>query len=144
MHKALITSAVLALSAGAAMADGITHKIAIHVDESDMRLMNMALNNANNARNYFQSIGDEVVLEIVAYGPGLQMFLKGQSPVANRIELMALEYQDVTFSACENTLRNMSKNQDRPLELLEEAQIVPSGVARLVELQEDGYSYIKP
>ncbi|WP_434290012.1 DsrE family protein [Celeribacter sp. SCSIO 80788] len=144
MHKALITSAVLALTAGMAMADGITHKIAFHVDDSDLRLMNMALNNANNARNYFQSIGDDVVLEIVAYGPGLQMFLKGQSPVADRIEMMALEYPDVTFSACENTLRNMSKNLDRPLELLEEAQIVPSGVARLVELQEDGYSYIKP
>ncbi|MBW6416081.1 DsrE family protein [Celeribacter sp. PS-C1] len=144
MRRTLAFCLALLLSSGFAMAEGITHKIAIHIDESDMRLMNMALNNANNARNYFQSIGDEVVLEIVAYGPGLQMFLKGQSPVADRIETMALEYDDIQFSACGNTLRNMSKNLDRPLEILEEATVVESGVARLVLLQEDGYSYIRP
>ncbi|SDF39663.1 hypothetical protein SAMN04488117_1048 [Celeribacter baekdonensis] len=144
MWKALITCLTITFCAGGAMAEGITHKIAIHVDDSDMRVMNMALNNASNARAYFNSIGDTVTLEIVAYGPGLQMFLKDQSPVADRIETMALEFNDVQFSACENTLRAMSQKMDKPLEVLEEAVVVPSGVARLVELQEAGYSYIKP
>jgi len=144
MWKALIICLTITFCAGGAMAEGITHKIAIHVDDSDMRVMNMALNNAGNARAYFNSIGDTVILEIVAYGPGLQMFLKDQSPVADRIETMALEFHDVQFSACENTLRVMRQKMDKPLEVLDEAVVVPSGVARLVELQEAGYSYIKP
>ncbi len=126
------------------MTQGTTHKIVFHVGENDPQRMTTALNNANNARSYFQSLGDEVEIEIVANGPGVTMFLQDLSPVAERIHAIAHEHQDIRFSACQNTLRNMNKDRPTPLALLPEARVVPAGIGRLVELQEDGYRYIKP
>ena len=42
---------LLLLTATMAFADAKTHKIAFHVDESDPKVMNMALNNVQNVSN---------------------------------------------------------------------------------------------
>ncbi len=46
--------------------------------------------------------------------------------------------------ACGNTHRKMSEKAGEQLALLDEASMVPSGVVRLVELQEQGYAYVRP
>lgn len=144
MFRKTIVCAALLIGATPALAEGVEHKIAIHVDTDDRQVLNMALNNAANAQTYFTENGDTVVLEVVAHGPGLTMLLDSQSPVADRIATMALEFEDMKFSACGNTLKKMNEKQGKDLALLSEAQVVPSGVARLVELQEQGYSYVRP
>lgn len=126
-----------------AFAEGMTHKIAIHVNENDPAIMNIALNNIKNVTKYYASKGDQVVVELVTYGPGLKM-LTADSPVKERISAMSLDMDSLQFSACGNTHRNMSKKAGKEVELLSEAEIVPSGVVRLVELQEDGFAYVKP
>lgn len=142
--KRFVLAAGLALAATGVSAEGVTHYLAVHVDESDRQKLNMALNNVQNVQSYYEAQGDRVVVEVVAYGPGLQMYLEGQSPVADRIKAMALESDDITFAACGNTLRKMSETAGKDLALLEEATVVPSGVVRLVELQEQGYAYVRP
>ena len=67
--------------------------------------MNMALNNAQNVANYYESQGDEVTIELVAYGPGMQMFVAETSPVSDRIASMSLALENLRFSACGNTHR---------------------------------------
>lgn len=126
-----------------AWAGGPAHKLAIQVDQDDPAVMNMALNNAANARSYYQSKGEDVTIEIVAYGPGLKMYT-ADSPVKNRISTMSLESSGMKFSACGNTYRAMSQKAGHDIELVDEAEVVPSGVVRLMELQEDGYSYVRP
>ena len=142
--RTTLLAATLALAPFAALAEGKTHYLAVHVDESDRQKLNLALNNVQNVRAYYAEQGDEVVIEVVAYGPGLQMFIDGESPVADRIKAMALEGDDVTFTACGNTIANMEKNTGKQITLLEEATVVPSGVVRLIELQEEGYAYVRP
>lgn len=142
--KATLFATAVLIAPLSAMAEGKTHYLAVHVDESDRQKLNMALNNVQNVRAYYAEQGDEVVVEVVAYGPGLQMYIDGQSPVADRIKAMALESDNITFAACGNTLRKMSANAGKDLVLLEEATVVPSGVVRLIELQEDGYAYVRP
>ncbi len=144
MQRLIVAMFVLCVSAFAAMAEGVTHYVAIHVDESDPKVMNMALNNAKNVSAYYESQGDSVVIEMVAYGPGLQMLVAGKSPVADRIAQMSLELENISFSACGNTMRKMAAKTGQEVVLLDEAQQVPSGVVRLVELQEQGYAYIRP
>jgi len=144
IFRNLLLAAAVVLAPLSALAEGKTHYLAIHVDESDRQKLNMALNNAQNVQNHYKAEGDEVVIEVVAYGPGLQMFIEGESPVADRIKTMALASDDITFAACGNTLRNMSEKQGKEIILLEEARVVPSGVVRLIELQEDGYAYVRP
>lgn len=133
----------VALSAVSVSAEGKIHHIAFHVNQSDPHTMNMTLNNVQNVTNHYLSRGDTVVAEIVAYGPGLMMYMP-DSPVAPRISQMSLENENLTFAACGNTMRKMAKKRGAPVTLLDEAHEVPSGVVRLVELQEGGYSYIRP
>jgi hypothetical protein len=134
----------LALATGAAVAQGKTHYVAIHVDQNDPQVMNMALNNAANVAAYYQEQGDEVVIEMVAYGPGLNMLVAGKSPVADRISAMSLELEQLSFSACGNTLAAMESKAGGDVPLIDEARVVPSGVVRLIELQEQGYAYVRP
>jgi intracellular sulfur oxidation DsrE/DsrF family protein len=120
------------------------HKVAIHVDEADPKKLNMALNNVANVRKYYDAKGEKVIIEVVAYGPGLHMLRADTSPVADRIAKMSLEIDNLQFSACGNTHRVMSKKAGKKIELISEATMVPSGVVQLIALQEDGYSYVRP
>jgi uncharacterized protein len=131
-------------SAIGAMAQGVTHYVAIHVNQNDPKVMNLALNNVQNINKYYDSIGEKVVIELVTYGPGLNMLIEGKSPVADRISVMSLELENLSFAACANTMAKMEEKTGKKIPIIEEANIVPSGVVRLVELQEKGYAYIKP
>lgn len=144
MMKRILAATALCLVAGSALAEGLTHYVAIHVDENDPQVMNMALNNAANVASHYASVGDEVVIELVAYGPGLTMLIPGRSPVEERINAMTLEMENLSFSACGNTHRNMSQAAGSDLPLIDGVSITPSGVVRLIELQEQGYAYVRP
>ena len=139
-----------ALAAGTALTSQQTiagdkvHRVAIHVDDKDPKRMNMALNNVQNVKKYYDSKGEKVTIELVAYGPGLHMLRADTSPVKERIAAMALAIDGLQFSACGNTHSKMSKKAGKDVVLLSEAVKVPSGVIRLIELQENGYSYIRP
>ena len=137
------TAAFALLATATGLAAGKAHKLAIHVDQNDPAIMNLALNNAQNVKSFYEAEGDTVTIEIVAYGPGLTMYT-ADSPVKARIATMSLEDPDMQFSACGNTLKKMSEKAGKDIPLLSEATLVPSGVVRLIELQEDGFSYVRP
>jgi len=141
---ALATIAALAQSNDAKRASAATNKIAIQVNQNDKALMDLALNNAKNVIDYYQSKGEKVAVEIVTYGPGLHMLRADTSPVKDRIAVMSLENANVTFAACGNTQANQSKAENKPVVLISEAKVTPSGVVRLMELQKQGYAYIRP
>lgn len=145
--KHLIAASALALAtlAGAgAWAEGVTHYLAIHVDDNDPQIMNMALNNAENVVKHYEAQGDQVVIEIVTYGPGVNMFREDTSPVRDRIKTIELEIENITLSACKNTIETMSKKAGTEIALLDGVTVTPSGVVRLMELQQQGYAYIRP
>ena len=141
---AIALTAVFALAFFAQASTEKPTQIAIHVDDNDPKRMNMALNNAANVQKYYDSIGEEVEIRIVAYGPGLHMLRADTYPVADRIATMSLELSNLTFAACGNTHTQMSKKINKTIELLDEAEMVQSGVVELVELQKAGWAYIRP
>ncbi len=120
------------------------HKLAIQIDENNKAAMNLALNNASNVISYYEKKGETVAIEIVAYGPGLHMLRADTSPVKDRIAPMALQHPNLKFVACGNTQANQSKAEGKPVTLINEAKVTPSGVVRLMELQKQGYAYIRP
>lgn len=144
MLKWAAAMVLTAMSLTAALAQDTTHKLAIHIDENDPAVMNLALNNVQNVFSYYKEKGEKVVVEIVAYGPGLNMFVEDKSPVKDRISAMALEQPDLTFSACGNTLAGMTKKAGHEIKLMGEAVVVSAGVVRLMELDAEGYTYLKP
>ncbi len=108
--------------------------------------MNQALNNASNILDYYRDKHEDVAIEFVAYGPGLHMLREDTSPVKSRIkELVDASYPSkVVFSACNNTKQAMEAHEGHPIAIVPQATIVPAGVVRIIELEEQGYSYVKP
>jgi hypothetical protein len=145
MFRRLVTAAALsiALATSALAADGKTHRVAIQVDQNDPAIMNMVLNNATNVIEYYRGKGEDVDVEVVAYGPGMHMLRADTSPVQDRIKKLKAMGK-VQFSACNNTKQNMEKTEGHAISILPEATIVPAGVVRLMELQEQGWSYVRP
>jgi intracellular sulfur oxidation DsrE/DsrF family protein len=138
MMSALLGGAMmvgaLALPGAALAADKA--KMVIQVSVNDPAAWNLALNNAKNVQ---KDIGkDNVDLEIVAYGPGINM-LKAESEVANRIS-DAVD-SGVQVAACQNTMRNMKfTNED----MNPKVAYVPSGVVEIMKRQQQGYTYLRP
>ena len=64
--------------------------------------------------------------------------------IGPRARQPALETSGVTFIACANTRANMSKQENKPVPLVGEAKLVPSGVVRIMELKQKGYAYLRP
>jgi uncharacterized protein len=136
---AVATSPVLAAEGA-----GGGHRLALQVDTNDPLAMNLALNNATAAKEYYSSRHEPVAIEIVAYGPGLHMLRADTSPIKARLAAFHQSMPEVRLSACNNTLQGMEMAEGKKVELMPEATIVPSGVVRLMELQEQGWSYVRP
>jgi intracellular sulfur oxidation DsrE/DsrF family protein len=120
------------------------HKLTLHVDQNDPAVMRLALGNSRNYYDYYMERGEEVAIEIVAYSLGLHMLRDDTSPVKDEIKATRAKVPQLAFGACNNTKRAMERTEGKPVPIIPEATIVPSGVVRLAELQEQGYSYVKP
>jgi intracellular sulfur oxidation DsrE/DsrF family protein len=118
------------------------HHVVIQVSQNDPAVMNMALNNAENLTKYYRDKGEQINIEVVAYGPGLHMLRSDTSPVKVRLGVLAMD--NTTFSACGNTLNAQSKQEGKEITLVPEARIVPAGIARIMELQEQHWTYVRP
>ena len=149
VFKIMMVCAILVVAASAGIAAGAkakVHRVAIQVDQNDPAVMNLALNNASNIMETYKARAQEVEIELVAYGPGLNMFRDDTSPVKDRLkQISALSFPSrIKFSACNITKQGMEKREGNPITIVPEASLVPSGAIRLMELQEKGWSYLKP
>jgi uncharacterized protein len=148
MFRRLATAVLLsiALTAATLAAENKTHRIAIQVDQNDPQIMNLVLNNATNVIEHYRGKGEDVDVEIVAYGPGLHMLRSDTSPVQERIKrLKEMVFPGkIQLSACNHTRQGMEKSEGHAIPIMPEATVVPSGVVRLMELQEQGWSYVRP
>jgi uncharacterized protein len=120
------------------------HRLILQVNSNEPAMMNLALNNASNVVQYYKDLGKKVSIEVVTFGPGLHMLRDDTSPVKARIEVLALSSPEISFKACGNTRENMSKAENKEIPLISEAKVVKSGVVRVMELQEQGWTYVKP
>ena len=108
--------------------------------------MNQTPNNATNVIEYYRDKNEDVDIDIVTYGPGLTMLRSDTSPVQDRIKrLKDMVFPGkIQFSACNNTRQGMEKAEGHAIPILADATVVPSGVVQLMELQEQGWSYVRP
>ena len=142
----LLTSTAMGQGRGVATpaSNTKTHRLDLQVNSNDPATMNLALNNASNVEQTYKELGEKVEIEIVAFGPGLHMLRDDTSPVKERLKAMASKSAAISFKACDNTRENMGKAEAKTIPLVAEATPVKSGVVRLMELQEQGWSYVRP
>src|SRR6516164_1089847 len=120
------------------------HRLILQVNTNDAAAMNLALNNAMNVTQYYKDLGEKVKIEVIAFGPGLHMLREDTSPVKARIETMALSAPEVSFKACGNTQENMHKAENKDIRIIPQAEVVKSGVIHIMQLEEQGWTYVKP
>ena len=131
----------------AAMPQGVgkkAHHLILQVNSNEPAMMNLALNNATNVEQYYKNLGEKVEIEVVTFGPGLHMLRDDTSPVKDRIKAIAEKSRSISFKACGNTQENMHKAENKEIPLISQATLVKSGVVRVMELQELGWTYVRP
>jgi uncharacterized protein len=125
-------------------ADKKVHRLVLQVNTNDPAMMTLALNNATNVEQYYKNVGEKVEIAIVTFGPGLHMLRDDTSPVKDRIKAIADKSRSISFMACGNTQDNMHKAEHKDIPLVAQATLVKSGVVRVMELQEEGWTYVRP
>jgi uncharacterized protein len=145
-HLVIVALMSMALISASPAADGKPHRIAIQIDQNDPQLMNMVLGNAINVIEFYRDKNEDVEIDIVAFGPGLHMLRADTSPVQDRVRrLKDMAFPGrIQFSACNNTRQAMEKAEGHAIPVVPDATIVPSGIVHLMELQEQGWSYVRP
>ena len=129
-------------------------KVVYHINGDNPKQQAGAL---RNIQNHINAVGAEnLELRVVMHGNGVSLVLLPEAlkdvpkfKNANATEEMqaridGLKNQGVSFQVCANTLNGRKVNKDEQLYNVDEADIVPSGVAELAHLQAQGFTYIKP
>ena len=112
------------------------HKIVIQVSDNDPAKWSLALNNAKNLQDDVGAAN--VDIEIVAYGPGINM-LKLESSAGARIADALTA--NVKVLACENTMRGQKLSRE---DMLPALGFVPAGVTEIMTKQSQGWAYLRP
>ncbi|NOX43051.1 MAG: hypothetical protein GXP19_04865 [Gammaproteobacteria bacterium] len=115
-------------------------KIVLQISDGDPSKQQLVINVANNLiKEYGQ---DKVAIEIVAFGPGLRLLFKDNEHTGR---LKGLDAAGVEFTACSNTITNMSKQLGHPVEINPLATTTSPGIVRITKLvTEEGYVLVKP
>lgn len=129
-----------------------TQKVAYHVNYDIAKRQAGAL---RNIQNHINAVGAKNLdLRVIMHGKGLSMLLLPEEasstklPVGNatnkqQASIANLKKQGVTFKVCANTLKGKKIDIDQLYDA-EKTDIVPSGVAEVVHLQAQGFSYLRP
>lgn len=139
--------AAIALVAGApigASAEDGVHHLALQISDSDPQKMNTVLNVAANVSRHYSEIGEEVEVRVVAFNAGLHMLRADTSPVLERLKGFKQSMPNVSFAACGNTIAAMEKKEGARPPIIDFAEEVPAGVVTLIELDEAGWTIVRP
>lgn len=97
-----------------------------------------------NIRNHMNAVGDDnIEVKVVLHSDGVDLLRRAVDDKDLAKAIDDLYARNVRFDVCANTLNG--RHIDTDLELHHVPfDIVPSGVAELSRLQQQGYTYIKP
>jgi len=118
--------------------DEPTHKIVYQLNKADIATQEHILFSIGAV---LRKYGDDVKIVVACFGEGLQVLAK--KPIRSiaksaKTRISSMAQYGIEFHACGNTLESLSWTMD---ELIEEASYVESGVADIMEMQEQGYAY---
>jgi hypothetical protein len=151
LRRSLLSASGLILALGSSVAraeeKAPLHRISLQISSSDPAVMNLALTNIVNIARHYEGTGESVAIDLTAFGPGYTLVRADTSPVRERIAQIKARYPFVRLSACQNARRAVAEAEGKAvgdIPQIPEAQDVPAGVVHLSELQEQGWSYLRP
>jgi len=97
-----------------------------------------------NIQNHINAVGARNLdVKVVLHGNGVGLLLDAKGNDGLRARIASLKGQNVGFQVCNNTLTGNDLTTG-DLYDVRDGDVVPSGVAELSHLQQQGYTYIKP
>jgi len=140
LRKWLIAATIAAASLGATAGPGDPVKVVYHMNEGIER----APQALRNIRNHLNA-DPKAKIVVVSHAAGINFLLKDAKDANGNpfeVTVQDLVSKGVEFKLCAYTLQ--SRNID-PKNAIEEAKLVPSGVAEVARLQaQEGFVYLKP
>lgn len=89
--------------------------------------------------NEVTTLSPEAKLEVVMYGEGAHMVVKGKSPVEDAMTKISAN-KNVSFKVCAVSLKNQNIDKTG---LMPGIEIVPDGIYEIISKQKQGWGYIK-
>lgn len=118
------------------------HNVVYHMNGPDVAYHQMFL---RNIQNHLNAIGAENMrAEVILHGPGLDLLIHAKQDQQLQARIDNLKLEGVKFKVCNNTLVGRDIDLKAELYDVQEADIIPSGVAGLAERQLEGWAYIHP
>jgi len=151
--KATIFALITMLGLGMATAQAGTAKNGYDKQKAVYHVNNIhsATGALRNVKNHLNAVGDEnIEIIVVTHSSGAFALVDGamgkKSPKTGKVydfrdQVAGLANRGVKFEICANTIRGKKIDKSK---INENAEIVPSGVAEVVALQQKGYYYLKP
>ncbi|MVT65924.1 hypothetical protein GPL21_12480 [Bradyrhizobium pachyrhizi] len=115
------------------------HKVVLQLSDNDPRKQGLVISVANNLMKHYDP--DKVAVEIVAFGPGIDL-LKPDNP--NRKLVESLVAQGARVDICLNTVDTIERDSGKRPDYIAAATPVQVGVAQILLLTENGYTLVRP
>jgi len=115
------------------------HKVVLQLSDNDPRKQGLVVSVANNLMKFYDP--DKVAIEIVAFGPGIDL-LRPENP--NRKAVESLVAQGTRVDICLNTVDTLEREAGKRPEFIAAATPVQVGVAQILFLTENGYTLVRP
>lgn len=115
------------------------HKIVLQLSDNDARKQALVLSVANNLLKAYDP--DKIAVEVVAFGPGIDLLLSGSE---RRKQVESLIAQGVRFDICLNTVDTIERETGKRPEFIPAATPVQVGVGQILFLAENGYTLVRP
>jgi uncharacterized protein len=115
------------------------HRIVLQLSDSDPKKQGLVISIANNLLKFYDP--DKVAIEVVTFGPGIELLFPG-NPHRARVE--SLVAQGVRFDICLNTVDSIERDSGKRPEFIAAATPVQVGVGQILSLTENGYTLVRP
>jgi uncharacterized protein len=119
------------------------HRLVLPINTDDPTTMRALISTSLNLPKYYQERNEAFTIEVVAYNAGVHMLRADTSPVKDMLRVLRTVNPNIRFVVCEATRLGMERQEGRPITLIDDVDLVPSGPGRIIELQEAGWSYIR-
>lgn len=144
--RRFLLAGLLLFAAFPAVAGDKVHRLALQISDDSPDKMNTVLGNATNAARYYSEKGEKLEIRVVAYSGGLNMLRTDKSPVLERLKEVS-KSAPITFEACNNSIEGVAKKEGKKpseIPLVPGTKVVPAGVVELMELNEAGWTIVRP
>jgi intracellular sulfur oxidation DsrE/DsrF family protein len=117
-------------------------KIILHIDTSDLQVVNTALNEANHLLATYREANTPIQLDIVANKGGIKMLRPDVSPYIERIQQL-INDDDVSFYACERSIIKAQKKEGVEIIMIPGVRTDKAARELIPERLKKGWVYIK-